>query len=415
MGQATSPARRKGESALRRLIAVALLGLACASPGMPPGGPPDVAAPQLLAITPDSGALGVKPKEVLFQFDEVVSERPPSVTTLADLFLISPRNGVPSASWHRDAIGVKPSNGWRPNTAYTIIMQRGIADIRGNVRNTGAVTFFSTGNNIPRTRITGNVFDWVSGSPATGALVESFVPPDSVRAYIAVADSSGAFVMEHLPPARYTIRAYIDRNKNQGIDPSEPWDSASIVLTDSARSDLLVFTHDTIAPRIRDVAATDSVTLQVTFDKPVDPAQTLSAGNFAVIGPDSAPLPIVSAGPPAKDTIAAPNPAAGVPRPPSRAPARPATDTVARPKPVMPRPIPISAAVIKLQRPLVPKTAYRVRAIGIRGLLGRVGDSERVYTMPAPPAPPKPAAAPTTNPAPTQSAPAPTAPTPPRP
>ena len=294
-------------------------------------------------------------------------------------------------------------------------MQRGIADIRGNVRNTGAVTFFSTGNNIPRTRITGNVFDWVSGSPATGALVESFVPPDSVRAYIAVADSNGAFVMEHLPPARYTIRAYIDRNKNQGIDPSEPWDSASIVLTDSARSDLLVFTHDTIAPRIRDVAATDSVTLQVTFDKPVDPAQTLSAGNFAVIGPDSAPLPIVSAGPPAKDTIAAPNSAAGVPRPPSRAPARPATDTVARPKPVMPRPIPISGAVIKLQRPLVPKTAYRVRAIGIRGLLGRVGDSERVYTMPAPPAPPKPAAAPTTNPAPTQSAPAPTAPTPPRP
>src|SRR5205823_6690288 len=105
MGQATSPARRKGESALRRLIAVALLGLACASPGMPPGGPPDVAAPQLLAITPDSGTLGVRPKEVLFQFDEVVSERRPSVTTLAAVFLISPRNGLPSASWHRDVIG----------------------------------------------------------------------------------------------------------------------------------------------------------------------------------------------------------------------------------------------------------------------------------------------------------------------
>src|SRR5436190_14762579 len=157
---------------------------------MPPGGPPDVAAPQLVSITPDSGTVGVRPKEVLFRFDEVVAERPASVTSLADLFLISPRNGVASASWHRDVIGVKPARGWRPNTAYTVIMQKGLADIRGNVRNTGFTTFFSTGNTIPRTRISGTVFDWVSGSPATDALIESFVPPDSVHAYIAAADSN---------------------------------------------------------------------------------------------------------------------------------------------------------------------------------------------------------------------------------
>ena len=32
-----------------------------------------------------------------------------------------------------------------------------------------------------------------------------------------------------------------------------------------------------------------------------------------------------------------------------------------------------------------PKASYRVRATGIRGLLGRSGDSERVYSVPAPP------------------------------
>ena len=51
----------------------------------------------------------------------------------------------------------------------------------------------------------------------------------------------------------------------------------------------------------------------------------------------------------------------------------------------MPRPVPPTEVVIKLQRPLAQKVAYRVRAIGIRNLLGRAGDSERVYTMPAPP------------------------------
>jgi hypothetical protein len=326
----------------------------------------------------------------LFQFDEVVAERPPGVTTLGDLFLISPSNGLPDASWHRDAIGVRPSRGWRPNTPYTVIMLRGLADIRGNVRNTGASTFFSTGTTIPHTRISGTVFEWVTGSPANGALVESFVPPDSLHAYQALADSNGAFVIQHVPPARYTLRAYIDRNRNHGIDPGEPWDSVSISLADSSRKDLVIFTHDTVPPRIRDVRGIDSLTLQVSFDKPVDPNQTLTAANFTVIGPDSARIPIATAGPPPKDTAVRLNPAAGAPPAAVRVPPSPRRDTTVVARPVMPRPLPITEAVIKLRRPLTPRLTYRVRAIGIRGLLGHMGNSERAYTAPAPAAPPPP-------------------------
>ncbi len=391
---------------MRRLIAVALLGSGCASPGMPPGGPVDVAPPQLVAIIPDSGAVGVKPKEVLFRFDETVAERPPSATTLSDLFLISPRDGVPEASWHRGAIGVRPTHGWRANTPYTVIMMSGLSDLRGNVRKTGASTFFSTGTAIPRTRLAGNVFDWVSGTPANGALIESYVPPDTIHPYVALADSNGAFVIEHIPPARYTVRAYVDRNKNLGIDPSEPWDSVSISLVDSARTDLVIFAHDTVAPRLRDVRSVDSLTLQVTFDKPVNPSQTLSAANFAVIAPDSSRIAIVSAGPPPKDTAKA-NPPVTAPVParppvPGRAPTPGRRDTTLVAKPVMPRPVPISDAVIKLQHPLTPKLVYHVRAIGIRGLLGRAADSERTFSPPAPPPvpPPKPAVTPPASPPP---------------
>ena len=389
MDQAARPAFRKSDSALRRLIAAVLFGLACASPGMPPGGPPDKVAPQIIAIIPDSGSVGVKPKEVTFRFDEVVAEKPASVTTLADLFLISPRNGVPTASWHRDAISVKPDRGWRANTAYTVIMMRGLADIRGNVRNTGATTFFSTGPTIPRTRISGQVFDWVAGTPAAGALVESFVPPDSLHPYVALVDTGGAFALEHLPPARYTVRAYLDRNKSLGIDPSEPWDSVSVNLADSARIELLLFVHDTAPPRLREVAAVDTLTLRLTLDKPFDPAQTLTAANFAIVGPDSVPVPIASANPEPRDTTVK----AAAP-PPARAGARPRVDTSAVPKRVMSRPMPISTVIIKLQRPLTPKLVYRVRAIGIRGLLGSMGNSDRPFTAPAPPPPPKPTVVP---------------------
>ena len=343
---------------------------------MPPGGPPDVAAPQILAIVPDSGRVGVTPREVIFRFDEVVNERPQSVTNLADLFLISPRDGAPRVSWNRDEIAVRPRGDWRPNTAYTVTMMGGLTDIRGNVRNAGASTFFSTGPTVPRTRITGQVFDWVGGAPAIGALLEAYVPPDSVRAYVAVSDSGGRFALEHLPPGRYLVRAIVDRNKNRGIDAGEPWDSASVTLADSSAVELFAFARDTVAPRIRDVNVVDSLSIRVSFDRPVDPTQQFTTANFAVVGRDSVPVGLATvivggadaAAGQSPDTAARPTPA----------------DTVARPRPTMSRPRPVTEVVLRLARPLTPAASYRIRAIGLRGLLGNVGNSERSYTAPGP-------------------------------
>ncbi|MEX2109908.1 MAG: Ig-like domain-containing protein [Gemmatimonadaceae bacterium] len=360
------------------MSAAVLIAAACASPGMPPGGPPDIAAPELIGTAPDSGTTQVRPKEVVFRFNEVVAERSASATDLADLFLISPRDGTPRVSWNRDEIAVRPRSGWRPNTAYTVTMLRGISDIRGNVRNAGASTFFSTGPTVPRTRITGRVFDWVTGSPAPNAVVESFIAPDSTHAYVAITDTTGAFTLQHLPPGRYLVRGFVDRNRNRGIDEGEQWDSASVSLTDSSAVELLVFTRDSVAPRIREVASVDSLSLRVAFDKPVDPTQQLSVANFTIVGRDSVPLTIVSVSPPTRDTT----PAAGV--------APPARDTITVVPPAMSRPMPITQIVIRLARPLVPGGTYRVRALGLRGLLGITGDSERVYAVPAaaPPAQP---------------------------
>lgn len=368
---------------MRRLIAAVAAMLACASPGMPPGGPPDVAAPEILAIAPDSGRTGIRPREVIFRFNEVVSERPPTQTTLADLFLISPREGTPAVSWNRDEIAVRPRRGWRTNTAYTVTMLPGLSDIRGNVRNTGASTFFSTGPAVPATRITGRVFDYATGAVAATAFVEAFAVPDTTRAYISLADSSGLFSLAYLPPGRYSVRAFSDRNRNRGIDPGEQWDSVSIDLADSATLELAVFVHDSVAPRIRDVVAVDSLSLQVVFDRPVDATQTLSTANFSIVGPDSARVPL--AGISVAGDTTPPSVRPGAARDPTVT--RPRADTTGIVRPTMSRPRPIGEVVIRLQRPLAPRTTYRVRAIGLRGLLGHTGDSERPFTTPAPPPP----------------------------
>src|SRR5438876_4327507 len=108
----------------RGLVAFVIVGAAegCASPGMPPGGPVDTTAPLVIGIVPDSGTINAKPGAVVFKFDETVAERPSGAATLADLFLISPRDGVPNVAWHRGTVDIKPSRGWKPNTPYTITM-----------------------------------------------------------------------------------------------------------------------------------------------------------------------------------------------------------------------------------------------------------------------------------------------------
>ncbi|HET7457521.1 MAG TPA: Ig-like domain-containing protein, partial [Gemmatimonadaceae bacterium] len=273
-------AGRRRVTSLRRAsgaVVVALAQSACASQGAPPGGPPDAAPPKLVRIIPDTGAVNVKAPRAVFQFDEVVSERPSGgAPSLEAMFVVSPRQGEPDVSWGRDVITVKPRRGFRPNTVYTITMLPGISDLRGNVRKEGATAVFSTGPTIPSTTVRGVVFDWVKSEPAARALVEAIVVPPgadtSARArrdstvYVTSSDSSGRFAFAHLPPGPYVVRGVLDANNNRALDPREAWDSVRVSLADSARVELLTFVHDTLGPRIASVSASDSVTLRVAFD-----------------------------------------------------------------------------------------------------------------------------------------------------
>jgi hypothetical protein len=380
----------------RSLIAFAIAAAAssCASPGMPPGGPVDTDAPLVIGITPDSGTVNAKPGAVVFKFDETVAERPSGVPTLADLFLVSPRDGVPNVGWHRGSVDVKPNHGFKPNTVYTITMLPGITDLRGNVRNTGKMIVFSTGPQIPSSRLRGVVFNWVSGSVAQRPFIEARPAADTSTDFVAIGDSTGAFVFLNLPPGPYKVRGIIDDNNNKGLDAHEAWDTTTVSLTDSARVELYAFPHDSVAPRLTEIAIRDSATLELLFDRAIDPNQRLTPDMIDIKRSDSTQVAVVSVtkGGGTVDTTAA------------------ATE----PKPA--RPIPSSSLLVKLAVPLQKATTLRVRAIGIRSLDGIVRTSERAALVdPNPPKAPPPA--PTTTPPTTRppTAPRPTPPPPPPP
>ena len=350
----------------RTSFLIAALTSACASPGIPPGGPVDTDAPKLLGISPDSGRTGVTPKEVRFRFDELVSERPPSVPTLNALFLISPRDGEARVDWHRSEISVRPRRGWRANTPYTVTMLPGLADLRGNVRNVGATIVFSTGATIPSSYVSGTVFNYVNGSVVQRAFVEARPVADTSLVYVAVADSTGTFKFPILPADTYRLRAIADDNNNKGLDPREAWDTATVTLKDSLRTELFAFPHDSVAPRVSGVVLRDSATLEVLFDHAIDPAQQLSPATISVKKADSTVLAVAKVAKPGAPTDSSGKP---IPTPFRRA-------------------LPSTSLLVTLASPLREAATLRVRAINIRSLDGIVGSTERVERVDPHPQPP---------------------------
>ena len=363
---------------MRGLIVIVAL-LACASQGDPPGGPPDSVPPILIGIVPESGAVSVRPSRVEFRFDEVVSERPAGATSLEQLVLISPSDGLPRVDWRRRSIAVRPRRDWRQNAVYTVTLLPGIADLRGNVMKTGTSVIFATGPTIPETRVAGTVYDWVAGTVPLAGAVEAIALPDSII-YVARTDTAGRFVLAHLPPGAYALRAWIDANNNRDRDPREAYDSTSIALRDTASVTFFAFVHDTVPPRINTVQAVDSMTLRVELNQPLDPEQTVDTTRFRLTARDSSVVPlraVLSAD--AWDRARADSIAqTDTPR---RAPARPAPPA-RRDSVVLPRPVPVSRFVVLTATPLQPETAYRLVAVEARNLLGRAGTSARVFTTP---------------------------------
>lgn len=270
---------------------------ACANVSEPPGGPPDAQPPVVIRVTPESGSIVARPKEVVVQFDEVISETPRSAQTLEALVFISPKSGVPEVDWGRSRISIKPSKGWRANTVYSVEISPGITDLRNHAIDSTIRVVFSTGGPIPNTRVTGAAFELAAGRSAPRALIEALLIDSAKKdttAYQTLADSSGRYDLRYLPPGPYLLRTVLDRNNNRTLDPLEPWDTTTVTVTANARADLYAFVHDTTGVRITDFALLDSGrTLRITFDKPYAAGQFWSNDRVTIARADSSLIPVI--------------------------------------------------------------------------------------------------------------------------
>jgi len=405
----------------------ALIFVGCANPSPPPGGPPDPLPPVVLSVSPDSGSVDERPREVEFRFDEVVEERPSGAPTLAGLVVVSPYQGEPDVRWHRNRISVRIPGGWRDSTVYVVRLNPGITDLRRNILDSTVTTVFSTGGAIPDTHLRGAIFDWEAGRAAPLSLVEALVlRGDDTTRYVTRSDSAGRFDLGFVPSGPLVMRGVLDENRNFTVDRREAWDTTSVELADSARVELYTFVHDTVGPAASEVAVSDSVTIQVALTRPLALDQPIDTTIASLFTSDSTPVAIASVMSLAMsdslaaalrdsirrvdsirvaDSTAAARAAAGdtgaiyvppvvEPEPPqldSAARDSIVADSIRRTPPEPSRPTPVGTIVIRAAAPLAPQTRFRVQLNEVRGLDGPPRTSDRSFETPerdtTPPAP----------------------------
>lgn len=387
---------------MRPGLILAVLALAgCASAAVPPGGPEDKLPPKLVKVTPDTNAVNVQDKYVEFTFDETINDRGTGAQELENYFIVSPSDGSPRLNWRRSRIDIAPRHGFRPNTAYTVTMLPGLGDLHSNAMKTGATVVFSTGPTIPRFRIEGIAFDWALGVPVR-AFIEALTP-DSIR-YLSQSDSLGKFTIGPLTEGTYLVRAIVDQNNNRALDRSEAFDTLRVTVPQPAPIQLLAAVRDTLPASMGVPTVADSVTLNLIFDRLLDPTQTIAPSAFRLIGSDSVVVPIAGVYSPlelkrvdsvkaklAGDSTRRADSLAGKPVAPAPAPAVvPAPTPGKAPPPPPPKPTlpsPFTMLTIKLERPLKPSSEFRLSTTGLRSLSGKVAPSERRFSTPKPPPP----------------------------
>jgi hypothetical protein len=409
-----------------------LLLLSCARMGAPPGGPPDAVVPTLVATRPDS--FGVYPGfegAVEFLFDETISEgSQPNMGRgtgdLEKLIIVSPTDEVPRIRWDRDRILVTPREGWRPGRVYRVELLPGVTDLRRNRSRVGRVVTFSTGAPLPTDSIRGIVIDWTTRTPAKAAEVIALLLPDSLP-YRTTTDSSGRFALGPIPHGQYRVTLFADQNRNRRQDGRELWDSLPMSPAPTDSNVFWLAQRDTVAVRMTQVTARDSLTIELQLTQSADPYQTFEATQVVVrVLPDSTPIGVASLrGKLVDDSLVArARVVADSLKADSISRARP--DSAARPAPVRPaappaapreqergrgrapvdstlirlgltRPALSDRLIVRLSAPLRPDTRYTVELTGIRNLLGVTGGGIAGFrTAAAPPRRDTTAAAPRT-------------------
>lgn len=267
---------RSGLGASAALAAASLTGLAgaCARQGAPPGGPEDRRPPVVVATVPDTFAVVGEDFRgpVRFEFDERISERT-SGGTLAQAVLVSPRTGSVRVSHGRQSVSVDLEGGFKPGLVYRVTLLPVLRDLFNNQMFAPFEVVFSTGGDFNASAVAGTVWDRITAEGQNGLEVAAYREGGDSTPQVARTDTGGVYVFRYLPPGRYRLVAFQDRNRNGLPDRMElqGTDSFEVNGPDTLFVDAAVLQPDTTPARLTRATILDSLTVLMEFDDALDP------------------------------------------------------------------------------------------------------------------------------------------------
>ncbi len=193
---------------------------ACASTGMPDGGPYDETPPKFVRATPEPNATNNKRKKISIEFDEYIK-----LDKASEKVIISPpQNEAPEVKVSGHRVLVEFFDTLRENTTYTIDFGDAIVDNNEDNPLGHFAYAFSTGEHIDTMEVSGTVLSADNLEPVKGIQVglhknledSAFVKLPFDR--ISRTDSRGHFTIRGVAPGKYRIYALMDGNQNYLFD-----------------------------------------------------------------------------------------------------------------------------------------------------------------------------------------------------
>lgn len=189
------------------IITGSLILAACASIGMPEGGPRDFTPPRVTKCTPSNQATGNQKKKITIAFDEYIN-----IENASEKVVVSPpQKEMPEIRTAGKKINITLFDTLQANTTYTIDFADAIVD--NNESNPmGFFTYsFSTGEQIDTMEVSGTLLESENLEPIKGMLVgltnlltdSAFTTTPLLR--VARTNGSGRFTIKGIAPGKYRI------------------------------------------------------------------------------------------------------------------------------------------------------------------------------------------------------------------
>ncbi len=218
----------------------------------PTGGPKDETPPKVLKSSPENGALNFNKKQILIDFDEMVSVEKAS----ENVIISPPQVKPPDVKSTGKRVMVNFNQDLLDSTTYSINFGDAIVDLNEKNPLKSYLFSFSTGNQIDTLKVSGTVINSEDLNPLAGMIVGIYSEAaDSVffqKPFLRIAktDEKGHFTIDNVKNGTYKIFALGDVNRDYFYQPGE-----GLAMTDS------LVTPTFRIEEMRDTVWKDSVTV----------------------------------------------------------------------------------------------------------------------------------------------------------